>query len=516
MAGSSRVEVSGIPCHIVDGSGPLTVGLCFRVGWADEILVRLGLTHLVEHLALHETMKTSVSSNGSVSATVTTLMVRGEPDEVVGFFRSVCQSLRVLPRDRMEAEARVLRTEGRRHGSVAAELLSNRFGASGYGLGAFPELGLVNPDPDEAQAWADRWFTAGNATMWATGPAPEGLVLDLPDGPSMPPRRPEPRQRRYPGWYQDGHGMVALSGLVERGEAGDLALWLLRHRLHDRLRLAQGQSYSVSAQLERWTPHDTYVSVFADTLEESAGDVRDAVVGELGRLAIELPKSEELTTRIDEFDRAWQSPEAAVAIATGLAEDELTGFPTRTLAERVAALRAVAPDEVCQQADRMMQSALLHLPLGVGHRDRRFEPFGDGGERVSGQTLVRSSAIGDRADRDQLVVGPAGVTVVDSTGRAWTVLFADLAAAQRWQDRAWTLWGGDGLSIYVHPGEWRNGEAAVALVERSIVTDLVVWMPKVGGSERIEEAERRGSVGVARVGLLERLRRVSDGWLGGR
>jgi hypothetical protein len=142
-------EIVGIPVHIEDRSGPLVVGLVFRVGWADEELHRRGLTHLVEHLALFGPSQTSTWVNGSVTPTMTSFVVRGQADEVVEFFETLGRALRRLPQERIATEARVLRTEGHGRRSVAAELLHTRFGSMGYGLGACPELGLVNPDPGE-------------------------------------------------------------------------------------------------------------------------------------------------------------------------------------------------------------------------------------------------------------------------------------------------------------------------------------------------------------------------------
>jgi hypothetical protein len=40
------------PQLIAPGPGPLSAGLVFRVGQADETLAWSGITHMVEHLAL--------------------------------------------------------------------------------------------------------------------------------------------------------------------------------------------------------------------------------------------------------------------------------------------------------------------------------------------------------------------------------------------------------------------------------------------------------------------------------
>ena len=47
------MDVDGVPTLIGSTTGPGHAGLVFRVGAVDEPLARRGVTHLVEHLALH-------------------------------------------------------------------------------------------------------------------------------------------------------------------------------------------------------------------------------------------------------------------------------------------------------------------------------------------------------------------------------------------------------------------------------------------------------------------------------
>nr|WP_284289957.1 hypothetical protein [Angustibacter aerolatus] len=77
-----RDEVDGVPTFWVPAEGPLRASLVFRTGQADEPLPRRGLTHLVEHLALHGRDSVRRPVNGSVSLLHTRFDVMGEPDEV--------------------------------------------------------------------------------------------------------------------------------------------------------------------------------------------------------------------------------------------------------------------------------------------------------------------------------------------------------------------------------------------------------------------------------------------------
>ena len=63
-----RTDVDGVPAFWVQGDGPLRASLVFRIGQADEPLVRRGWTHLLEHLALHGHDSIRRPTNGSVSS----------------------------------------------------------------------------------------------------------------------------------------------------------------------------------------------------------------------------------------------------------------------------------------------------------------------------------------------------------------------------------------------------------------------------------------------------------------
>jgi zinc protease len=509
VPGTYRVDVGGIPCFIEDRDGPFYFGLTFRVGFVDERLARRGITHLVEHLALFGLSAERLMVNGSVGLTQTDLYIRGEPREIAHFAHAICAALRQLPLERLEAESRVLRTEGRsRGGNAYTSMLANRFGADGYGLAGYPEFGLIGTKTNELQSWAYQWFNASNVAMWATRPLPNDLDVSLPAGERFPPPAPQPLPWPLPGMFNDDGNIVGVSFLVARNDASMLAVRLLERRMHDRLRVADGHSYTVQALGESWTADHTHGAFIADTLADHAAAVRDGMLGELARLTTEAPPAAELDAIVAEFERGWSDRDAAAGLASSSATNELIGRPQRGTDEAIAALREIAPDAVSMAADDMFQSAIALLPTGIGMRDQRFIPIPPGSpSAVHGTEYHRLVRLDDDAALHALILGAAGISYVGSHGLQVTVPGGDVVAVQRWTDGARSIWGRDGLRIFVHPGEWVNGQAAVAFIDSVTGPHVVIEMGQEAGSRYLDEVAQRAEHAPARKGPFERVLR---------
>src|SRR6476660_1410871 len=116
-------EVDGVRVLWKQAPPPLMAALVFRVGRSDETLATAGITHLVEHLAFSKLGQLRHPHNGMVDNVRTVLHASGSEDEVVAFVGNVTRALSGLPTDRLEAEARVLRTEAAgRSGGFSEEL----------------------------------------------------------------------------------------------------------------------------------------------------------------------------------------------------------------------------------------------------------------------------------------------------------------------------------------------------------------------------------------------------------
>lgn len=163
-----RTLVDGVPVLWSPAPGPLTAGLVLGVGRRDEDVVRGGVTHLVEHLAMRSLGRTTLDCNATVDTAATQFTATGSPEQVAGVLR---------------AEA------GMPAPPAVGALMTELYGAQGAGLSGFREPALHSITADHVRAWARTRFVRGNAALWLTGPPPPGLSLPLPDGPS-PERTP--------------------------------------------------------------------------------------------------------------------------------------------------------------------------------------------------------------------------------------------------------------------------------------------------------------------------------------
>ncbi|MEV4150828.1 hypothetical protein AB0J40_44740 [Amycolatopsis sp. NPDC049691] len=246
----STFEVDGVPAVAAKRSGPLTAGLVFRVGRADETLATAGITHLVEHLALHRFGVGEHHFNGATGADHTYFEMAGSEAEVVAFLAGVCASLGDLPMERLETEKSVLRTEESRRGGGGL-LARHRYGAQGYGLTDFLELGVPRLGPAEVAHWARTWFTRENAALWVAGErVPAGLRLPLPPGV----RRPVPPRPAIlatgPACFSYGEGGVAFSTTVRPGAGAQVFAKVLERELFRALRQEGGYSYQAATSYQ--------------------------------------------------------------------------------------------------------------------------------------------------------------------------------------------------------------------------------------------------------------------------
>lgn len=216
---AERTDVDGVATLHAPGRGTrYRAGLLFRVGRADETLATAGITHLVEHLALHQQDVGEFHYNGATADLYTHFLVEGSAEHVVEYFDSVCASLRNLPMHRLETEKEILRTEQSGRGdSLAGQLPLIRYGAQGYGLSSYREIGLAALSPERVRQWARTHFTRDNAVLWIAGERlPDGLRLDLPAGQRNSPPAVTSALPTTPAWFHVPGDAVILHALVPR------------------------------------------------------------------------------------------------------------------------------------------------------------------------------------------------------------------------------------------------------------------------------------------------------------
>ena len=471
-------EVDGVPTLITPAAGPVQAGLVFRVGRADESLARGGVTHLVEHLALHRTGLTDYHYNGATTATTTHFHMRGSESDVVTFLAGVCEGLTNIPVDRIETEKALLRTEwASRTRSVVEDLPLWRYGARGFGLLSYPEWGLGQLRVEELDAWVETWFTRENAVLWIAGDdVPSGLRLALPAAHATGGRRPIPKPSSAlpvtPAYFTGTPSGVVFDALVSRGPAATVFTRVLERELFRSLRQDGGYSYTASAAYDTRGDDVATVTAIADALPEQQGAVLGGFIDVLMGLKVGRIESAEIDAVLTSADESLRRPEAEAARLPSASVNLLTGHPIIDIEEYGAALRAVTVEDVHGVAVEAMESALLMVP--DGHR-------ADWAGFTLAPTWSASVVEGERypsVENDEvgLVIGPTGASLVTGP-TAVTVRFDECAAKLSWPDGARQLIGDDGMVVRIEPTLFAIDPSVLAEVEAAVDPSVTVGMP---------------------------------------
>ncbi|WP_455352480.1 M16 family metallopeptidase [Streptomyces sp. SYSU K217416] len=471
--GIVETEVNGIRTVLAHRPGPLSAGLFFRVGRADETLATSGITHLVEHLALYRHGIGEVHYNGSTAATYTHFEVHGSPDEVVAYFNGVCAALRDLPLERLETEKEILRTEaaGRGHGANHQMALW-RYGARGYGLTSYAEQGLWGLGPDAVRAWAQTRFTRENAVLWITSETlPEGLDLTLPSGRRWPAPAPTSALRGTPAYFHGDDGVVVLDAVVRRSTAAGLFADVLGRELFRDLRQKGGYSYTAAADYCARDADFATITALADALPQK----QDAVVGGFVDVLAKLRAG-----RIDQADlnsvrnaklKIFDTPDLAAARLPSYAVNLLTGHRNMSTETSRAEIEAVTVADLHAVAREVASDALLQVP----DRGADWAGFTEAPSQSAGVVTGRRHRALDN-DEVTLLIGADGVSMTAPRNQV-TVRYDECAVVHAYPDGGRRLTGHDGFSLSVEPTLYRLTPEDVAYLDSCLPAEAVVRMP---------------------------------------
>ncbi|MCL2581821.1 MAG: hypothetical protein FWE35_05125 [Streptosporangiales bacterium] len=459
--------------------GTYTAGLVFRTGMADETLATRGVTHLLEHLALYPLhVDAARHVNGQTGQLTTTFLTRGDAGEVAGFFKALCASLRNLPGDRIEKEKQVLRIEAsERDSSILQPLLRHRYGAEGYGLAGFPELGLGAVDASGLEAWAARGFTRGNAALWITGGAPPaGLRLDLPDGERSPAPDAPVTIRSTPAYFNTNVAGPAFHGLVERSTAATVYATVLSGILTDELRYKQALTYTPEVSYTVRDGRYAHILAMAAGTRESVSVLTAEFLRILSRLRDQPADADKVREVTERLAAQWDNPDpaAAASLVRRAAQNELLGYQSREPEERRRELAALSPGDLHRVAEEAFANGAFALP-------RRQKSFIAGlphipwtrAEPVTGRDVPSADA---PFVAIRLIVGAEGVSVRQGT-QSLTVRFADCAALMVRPDGARRLIGLDALEVPVEPTMWRLKPDEISRIDAAVPRDRHVRAP---------------------------------------
>lgn len=486
-----HTSVHGVPALFAPRPGEITAGLFFRVGRADETLPTAGVTHLVEHLALHRLGLSDLHYNGATANAYTLFHVTGDEDEVVTYLNSVCAALRDLPMDRLETEKEILRTEaGSRGGGPMTPMPMWRYGAQGYGLSSLDELGTRSLTAEQVRHWAETRFTRDNAVLFLTADrVPDGLDLTpLPAGRRLPAPAVTSALPVTPAYLRGEDGHLVFTSIVRRSTAAAVFAEVLGRALFQDLRQKGGYSYSAEAD---YSPRDAdfaTLTAYADALPQKQDAAVGGFVDTFARLRAGRIEQAELDSARGKSLRRYDAPDLGAALLPSYALSLLLGHRILTPEQNRAELQAVTVEDLREVAREAWEGGLLQVPTrgadwaGLTPAPR-FSPSG-----VSG-TLHPSLE-----DEDvTLIIGARGVTLSTPAG-LFTVRYDACAAMTTRPDGARHLIGLDGFQLAVEPTLFGEVTAErIAVLDAAVPAAAVVALPARPENEIPRPTERTGS-----------------------
>ncbi|MCX5368571.1 insulinase family protein [Streptomyces sp. NBC_00015] len=486
----SHTTTQHIPTLYAPASGnEITAGLFFRVGRADETLATAGLTHLVEHLALHRLGLSDLHYNGATANAYTLFHVTGSEEEVVKYLNSVCAGLRDLPMERLGTEKEILRTEAAGRGSGPQHQMPLwRYGAQGYGLSSYNELGTWSLTPDQVRHWAETRFTRDNAVLWITSDrVPDGLDLTLPQGTRFPAPAATGALPRTPAFISGDDGHVVLTSVLRRSTAASVFADVLGRALFQDLRQEGGYSYSAEAD---YTPRDAdfaTLTAYADSLPQKQDAVVGGFVDTLARLRAGRIEQSELDSARAKLLKMYDTPDLAAAALPSYALSLLLGHRILTPEQHRAELNAVTTDDLREVARETWDNALLQVPgRGVDWAGLTLAPQ----HSQAALTGTRHQSLED--EEVTLVIGAEGVSLLTPRGPV-TVRYDACSAMTARPDGARTLTGHDGFSVTVEPTLFRGvTPERIAALDAAVPAGAVVRMP-AREPDRIPQPRKRTS-----------------------
>ncbi|MFI1993333.1 M16 family metallopeptidase [Actinoplanes sp. NPDC020271] len=469
-----RLDVDGVPTLLAPTTGPMHAGLAFRVGLADEPLVKRGITHLVEHLALHSFGVADYHYNGATGVEHTYFHMRGAEADIVKFLNGVCAGLSDLPMQRLPVEKEILRTEenGRAEGATDGLPLW-RYGARDYGMPAYPEWGLTGLTPDDLRAWVAHWFTKQNAALWIAGPdVPAGLQLTLPDGERRPAPAPSSALPVRPAFFQGPANVVAWDAVVPRRPAASVFAGVLERALFRSLRQESGLSYTVQTDYDPRGDGTAVLTALADALPERQEAVLGGFLDVLAAVRAGRVDPAEVTAVVNQHCEDFTRADEAGARLPGMAFGLLAGREPQSLETVLAELRAITPGDVAEVGRAAVADGLLMTPGPTAPEWAGYVPAPErSAEAVHGTSYPSL----ERPDR-HLIAGEDGVSAVDPENLV-TVRFDRCSGVLAWPDGARRFIGHDGIQVHVEPTLFANGHAVVTALDTRVSPELRIAMP---------------------------------------
>lgn len=358
-----QTEVDGVATFWEQGLEPFSATLIFFAGVRYETFRTRGVAHLVEHLVMSTLPRDHLDKNASVDVDTMRFYATGPREEVVAFLRGVCRALTALPVDRVERELKVLRAED---GDSCAPHLgwAHAVRSAPVGPGLLGELDRDGraPTAEHAVEFVRTHLVASNAALVLSGPVPEGLRLELPQGPRPEPAVWRPLPFETPAMVAGQVPVVSLSYLLPTSSEAFALVGILERRIEDVVRHELGLAYEVSGDGSRLTDDLGLVSLATDGSEEDSGEIVHAVWSALTDLATHGPTEEELAHEKAGFAAYLDDPRAVMSLLESAALRHHRTGSAQSREELRTAYDAVTVEDVRDWARGARDSALLGVP----------------------------------------------------------------------------------------------------------------------------------------------------------
>ncbi|WP_433828389.1 insulinase family protein [Actinoplanes sp. CA-015351] len=461
-----QLEVDGVPAVLAPVTGEMHAGLVFRVGVADEPLVRRGITHLVEHLAVYGLGEIGAHTHSTTGVEHTYFHVRGSAAHISTFLNRVCSALRDLPAGRIDAEKDVLRAESA--GRTLEPRSMWRHGARDYGMPSFGERGLNGLTSEDLHTWIAQFFTRENAALWVAGDeVPPGLRLNLPEGVRQPAPVPSSALPVTPAWFAAHSSGVAWDTVVRREARAAAFANVLDRRLTREL-----TTFQTHTEYEPRASRNARITAVAEAAPEHHAAVLAGLTGVLDAMRNGRIEVSDVSTVVEDTCAGLRHAEVRGRRLPGQAFNVLAGRGVRGVDEAIAEVQAITVDDVAEVAAAAYESSLLMTPAGTTAGPAGYVAAPSvSAAAVSGRTV---RARRDRSSR--LVHGEDGVSVVEGDAIR-TVRYDSCAAVLAWPDGGRRLIGEDAIAVPVEPTRYREGAAVVAAIDARTPPALRIEMP---------------------------------------
>lgn len=460
-----------------EAPGPLAAGLVFGCGTRDETFMTIGVTHLVEHLVMSTLPRVHHDSNACVNLMATEFVATGRPEQIVAFLRGVCEGISAIPVDRLAEEAGVLEAEnGFAVHPTGAALLTRRYGARDVGLEYFSGPGHERIAADAVLAHAAKYFVAGNAAVWLSGPPPDGLRLPLPAGERVRRSEPVAVAQDGPRWSQE---LVPAPGLLfsgTRDPAWNMALSILEDRVRAEARHRRGLSYDVFGDIVQIGPRSRQYLIGADARDGQEGAVAEILWEQSRRLAADGPTEEELAHEKAGVAEMYEDPRWPAEEAAGRAQAELFDLPRDDPQTRLAETAAVTREDVAARLTEALPTVLIAVPPdvspsldGVGEGGCPRSKAVPAGQVFMMRTLVR--IIGRQVRAPRMYLTGTGLAWRDPDGDVHETTFEDVIGVEVDGDDR-TVFAANGCIVPVIPDAFRGGEALREAIDTAVPSHL--------------------------------------------